>query len=372
MDIGKTSREPRRRSAAAPWAALLLAVAPLPGAREVSIPAIFGQVGTTAPTRLTSEGMAFDVREWAAVFLPLPGTAVLQVDYRVTGTVLLTWGSAEGTTTPSPHSPPWHHQVLKPGSGRVTLDFRTTSMWTPERVPFLYFEGDGGVVLTGLRTLSAPAGREAWTRERDEALRWAPIRIGHTTINLLDPPTWKESEGIFLFDVLGVAFVLLAVGGSIAWLAVRRRWVPGRFLAVAGVGISLAGNGVFLVRAWPDLALRPRLDTAERLRENFHLDPVVGALAALARESIRPGERVGVQVAPNDWFRWEAICFHLAPRPCVNVLPKAIAYDGLPGVERLVADQLDVVVYVNAGAPLLPGFSAVATIGPGLYLARRR
>jgi hypothetical protein len=340
--------------------------------REVPIGSIAGQVGATAPIRLTREGISFDVKEWIALVLPLPGTAVLEVDYRVAGIVLLTWGSAEGTTIPVPHSPPWHHEVLKPGPGRVTLEFRTTPMWEPDRVPLLYFEGTGSVVLTGLRVRQVAGGREAWIRERDDALRWAPIRIGHTTINLLDPPTWKESENLLLFEVLGVAFLLLAAGGALGWLAVRRRWTPAPFLAVAGVALALAGNAVLLVRAWPALALRPRFDTAERLRENFHLDPALGALTALARESIRPGERVGVQAAPSDWVSWETLCFHLAPRPCVQVLPKAIAYAGLPGVERLVADQLDVIVYVNAGAPLLPGFSAVASIGPGLYLARRR
>jgi hypothetical protein len=351
---------------------MLLAVAPLPGMREIPLVPVAAQLGATAPTRLTPEGISFDVNEWIGVFLPLPGTAVLEVDYRAAGIVLLTWGSAEGTTIPAPHSPPWHHQVLKPGPGRVTLDLRTTPMWTPDRVPVLYFEGTGSVVLTGLRVRQAAGGREAWIRERDEALRWAPIRIGHTTINLLGPPTWKDSEDLLLFEVLGVVFLILAAGGALAWLAARRRWAPAPFLAVAGVALTLAGNVVFLVRAWPALALRPRFDTSERLRENFHLDPAVGALAALARESIRPGERVGVQAAPNDWFPWEAICFHLAPNPCVRVLPKALVHEGLPGVERLVADQLDVVVYFEAREPLLPGFSPVAALGPSALVARRR
>ena len=172
--------------------------------------------------------------------------------------------------------------------------------------------------------------------------------------------------------MLGVAFVLLAVGGPLAWLALRRRWIPAPFLAVAGVALALAGNAVFLVRAWPALALRPRTDAGERLRENLHFAPALGALTALARESIGPGERVGVQAKPNDWFAWETVCFHLAPRPCVRVVPTAIAHEGLPGVERLVTDQLDVVVYLDAGAPLLPGFSSVASVGPGAFVARRR
>ena len=351
---------------------MLLAAAPLPGMRDVPIRSIAGNVGATAPTRLTPEGLSFDVMEPVALFLPLPGAEVLELDYRVRGIVLLTWGSADGAFTPSTRAPPWHHEVLKPGVGRMTLDFRTTRDWGPDAFPFLAFEGTGGVVLTGLRTLTPQGGREGSIRRRDEAIRFAPLRIGHTTINWIEPSHWSASRDLLLFEVLGVAFVLLAVGGPLAWLALRRRWIPAPFLAVAGVALALAGNAVFLVRAWPALALRPRTDAGERLRENLHFAPALGALTALARESIGPGERVGVQAKPNDWFAWETVCFHLAPRPCVRVVPTAIAHEGLPGVERLVTDQLDVVVYLDAGAPLLAGFTSVASVGPGAFVARRR
>jgi hypothetical protein len=372
MTTGTTRDGRRGGGAVATWAAMLLAAAPLPGMQEVPIRFVAENAGATAPLSLTPEGLAFDVREWVGLLLPLKGAEVLEIDYRVRGVLLLTWGSADGTGTPAPQSLPWHHEVLKPGAGTVTLDFRTTADWGPDRVPVLFFKGTAGVVLTGIRTLPAQGGREAAIRRADEALRLAPIRIGHTTINWLDPPMWKASEGILLFKVLGIAFALLAVGGSLAWLAFRRRWAPAPFLAVAGVAVALAGDAVFLVRAWPALALRPRKDAGERLRENLHFDPVLGALAALALESVRPGERVGVQVAANDWFGWETLCFHLAPRPCVRVVSTAMVHEGLPGVEPLRADQLDVVVYLYAGAPLLPGFSSVASIGPDAFVARRR
>jgi len=233
-------------------------------------------------------------------------------------------------------------------------------------------EGTGNLVLKRLWMRPAPASSEAWLRGLDEALRWAPMRIGHTSINFGVPPTWNASKGQLLFEVLGIGFLVLALVGSLAWLALRRRWRPAPFVAAAGVAAALAGNVVFLVRAWPALALRPVTDPGSRLRENFHMNPELGALAALARESIRPDQSVGIQTKASDWFAWETLCFHLAPRRCVRVVPEAVAFEGLSGSGRLAADQLDVVIFLHAGVPLLPGFAPVETMSQEAFVARRR
>lgn len=365
-------RERRGRRAIATWAAALLAAAPLPGAREVPFPSIADEIQSTTPLRLLPDGLAFTVEELAVVFLPLAGAGVVEIDYRSTGHLLLTWGSASGTTAPMPQTPPWHHERFAPGAGRATLDFRTTPAWGPDRVPFLLFEGTGDVVLTGLRVLPAPATPAGAIRTRDEALRWAPLRVGHTTINYLDLPRWVDSRDLSLTEVLGVAFLVATLGGILALLARGRGWRPAPVLAVAAAAGALAGNASFLVRAWPALQLAPVAGAEERLRTNLRLHPTAGALAALARDSVRPGERVAVQSGPGDWFVWETVCFHLQPRTCVRAVPGAADFAGLPGTEPVPADRVDVVVYHQAREPLLPGFEPVASLGPRAFVARRR
>lgn len=371
METETARRGGRDRRAVAAWAAVLLAAAPLPGAREIPISSIADELQATTPLRLLPDGVAFPVDGIAVVFLPLAGAGVVEIDYRATGHVLLTWGSAAGTRAPMPQTPPWHHERLVAGAGRATLDFRTTPAWGPDRVPFLFFEGTGDVVLTGLRVLAAPATPAGATRARDEALRWAPLRVGHTTINYLDLPRWKDSQDLSFTEVLGVAFLVATLGGILVLLARGRGWRPGPALAVAAAAGALAGNVSFLVRAWPALRLAPAVDAGERLRTNLALHPTAGALAALARDTVRPGERVAVQSGPGDWFVWESVCFHLQPRACVHVVPGATEFAGLPGTEPVPADRVDVVVYLQAREPLLPGFEPVASLGPRAFVARR-
>jgi hypothetical protein len=351
---------------------LLLAAAPLPGAREIPLRVLAPQIGATSPIRIEADGLRLDVDGRTGVFLPLAGAEVIEIDYRAAGPLLLTWLSATGTTTPMPRTPPWHHEALRQGPGRLALDMRATPAWSPDRVPFLLLEGSGSLVVTGMRVRPVPAGPAERRRSVDSAQLWGPLRIGHTTINWIDPPMWSLTDGVTLGERLGAAFVAAALAGALLVLALRRRWRPAAPIAVVAVACALAADAVFAVRAWPALNLAPPSDAGARLRRNLSFSPETGALAALARETLGPSERVGVQVAPEAWFAWETVCFHLAPRPCVRVDPAATVHEGLSGVHRLTAADLDAVVYSHAPTPLLPGFAPVARVGANAFVARRR
>ena len=365
-------REGLRSRRAATWATMLLAVAPLPGAREFQVRELASQIGATSPVRVTPEGMSVEVDGWVALFLPLAGAEILQIDYRSSGHVMLTWSSGSGDSAPPPQSPPWHRQTLAPGEGRVTLDLRTTPLWSVNRIPVLFLKGTGTVLVTGLRARPAAQDPAERTRSLDEALRWAPIRVGHTTINWIDSPVWSASRNLLWQDVLGVAFVLLAVVGALLWRAARRGWRPGPAIALAAVAAALAGDLVFAVRAAPALSLLPALDPEARLRRWTAFDPELGPLAALARGAIGPKERVGVLTAPPDWFAWETLCFHLSPRPCVRVIPGAPELSGLQGVDRLLPDQVDALIFFHGESPLPAGFTPVAVLDRNAFVARRR
>jgi len=361
----------RGRRAAA-WSAMLLAAAPLERARELPIPVLESQLASSVASRRVADGIALPVQGETGLVIPLPGVEALEIQYRSTGTLQITWTTTTVDHAPAPFETPWHHERVPPGRGRLVFDLRTTPHWRADRLPYFLLEGSGEFTVTGVRVRLATGDPATDTRSFDEAIRWSPIRLDHATVNRLGPPVWTASRGVLLLLVLGIAFLVGAVGGALAWLGFRKRWRPAPFLAVAGVACALAADGVFLVRAWPMLAFPPRLAAEDRLANDFALGPELGELTALARRSLRPGDRVGVQAKEPDWFAWETICFHLAPRPCVKVVPGATTYEGLSGVKHLTPGELDAVVYLHAGVPLLPGFGPAESLGPEAFVARRR
>ncbi|HET8725163.1 MAG TPA: hypothetical protein VFM53_13280, partial [Anaeromyxobacteraceae bacterium] len=237
--MARNDERPRgpKGSPLAAWMALV-AAATLPcvaagaptGMQEVPLGELEKGLGATGPVYRTADGLGFPVDEGYGLILPLQGAEWVEIDYRTTGTLLLTWGSADGTNLPSAKASPWHHRRLEPGAGRLTLDYRDTPGWGPAAIPFIYLEGSGSMALTGLRVRRVAPGSEAARRARDDAMRSAPLWIGHSTINWLDEAPWSESAGVSLAALLGGAFLLLGVGGAGAYAAARKRWLPAPFL----------------------------------------------------------------------------------------------------------------------------------------------
>lgn len=369
-----------RRLPTSALAAILIAASLLaaPGARaeeelrSVSLEALQGKLETQALHLVGPNGLEISVDGNTSVTLPL-NAQVLELDVEVSGPVLLTWAARSPGRTFRPFGPPWRHVTLPRQRERVRLDLRITDGWTPAARPTLGLTGAAVVIIHGIRVLPIARDPDDLLAAVDRAQRWAPEAIGHTTINFLTPSYWSYVNGTWLADVVAIAgaaafAVVLAAG----W-ALRRRLLAARALAAGCLVAAGLWDVHLLARFLPAFHLRPTLDVEERIRDHYDLAPDVGALAALARATIPPGERVGVMASQGNWFAPQTICFNLAPRPCVvltSLVPVA-EHRGISQVGYLSDDQLDAIV-AHRVAPLPPGFTPVAAIGKSAVVARRR
>jgi hypothetical protein len=306
----------------------------------------------------------------ALVILPLQGVEVLDLEYRAEGLLRLTWASAVDDNIIGPYGLLWRYVALAPGPGRVTLDMRITEGWTPTVRPVLLVYGTGRLVFTGLKVRPPSSTSQEALAGLDRARRFAPEPLGHVTINSLPRPMWRVSADETLWDRLGLTFLALALLSVAAAAALRRGPRPAAVLAAVVLLFVIASDAYMVVKLGPPLRLGLSLDPEERLRTGFPFAPEVGALAAVARATLRPTDRVAVYGRADDWFGPQTLCFHLAPRRCVIVKPGAPAR-GISGVDALGDGEVDAVVAFNPDVPIPAGLAQVARVSSNAYVARR-
>jgi hypothetical protein len=349
--------------ASAPWAS-----AAAPELRPVPLEALRGGIEGRGQFTLGEHRLDLEVNGYALVALPFAAQEV-EVEVEARGPVLVSWGTRAGNRV-RVYGPPWRYAPVPPSRATMPIDLRTGDGWTPSAQPVLMFLGGGTVVVHALRARPAPADPDEARAGYDRALLWAPESVGHTTINLLTPSFWRASRGTWLADVVaGAALVVFA--GMLAGVRLRQgRLRPGLALAAAGAFALAAWNTHFLVRFLPMANLSLELDPEERIRDNHYVNPEVGALAALARATLRPDERVGTMGRPNDWFGPQTLCFNLAPRRCAILRTGETEHRGISGVGRLRDDEIDAIVSIGVSLP--DGFVPVASVSPRAVVARRR
>jgi len=359
-----------RRGAAAALVALRMAV-PFPPAQEVSLDALVSLSKSTTlsnvPLTRVPSGIEIDVDGRAFLLLPFPGAVEIELECVSDGMLNVYRASESGMG-----EPPFRYSAIPRGTARLRFDLLESDKWTYRSRPVLLFDGSTRLSITGIHVRPPPRDPELLRTAIDRAAFWAPESIGHTTINFLTPTLWSVMDGIFLADVVaGSAVVVFAVALAGIRIA-RRRWNPGIALSIAALAAVAAQDAHFLVRLVPAVNLSLPADPEVRIRDNYYFAPEMGALASLARATIRHDETVGVVGAPDDWFAPQAMCFNLAPRQCGIVKPGETSYAGISGIGRLRLDEMDAIVYIGGRDPLPPGFGPVAGVGRRAFIARRQ
>jgi hypothetical protein len=345
------------------------AAAAEPELRPVPLDALRASV-TRIPHAFTERGLELGTEESLLLVLPFEAQ-VVELDVTASGIVQLTWAAKSPGFPYLPFGPPWRYVTLSPGRSTVSMDYRTAESWTTRAELQVGLTGPGSMIIHAMRALPLEPDPGRQRAAFDRARLWAPESIGHTTINFLTRSFWSASERVWLSDVVAVVAALAFLAALTVPLLLRRRPRPALALAIGGVVAIGLWDAHMLVRFLPAFELAPHLDPETRIRENYFVAPDVGAVAALARKTLGPAERVGVIGRQKDWFGPQAICFNLAPRPCVFMAPNEQVHHGIGGVGALRDDEIDAIVSLR-GDWTPPGFEREAAIGQLRYVARRR
>ncbi len=372
--MGPTGCRRRRTRLRASLLALVLASAPSRilaqrGFVAVPLDQVAARLDPSARGTFTPQGLRFDVAGPSQAVLPFAAEQ-LELELEANGPILLIWSVQVGST-PLPWGRPWRYQAAPDRPTTVKVDLKTVAGWTNAARPVLAFDGAGQVLVRAMRVLPPRADAEQARRDYDRARFWAPESVGPVLINAITPVFWSESRRTWFADVVALA-ALASFGLALGILRVRRgRSRPALALGAATLVALGLWNGHFLVRFLPMANLRPTPDPEARIRANYYYLPEFGALAALARATIGPDERVAAAGKAKSWFAPQTLCFDLAPRRCVILRPNEEVHAGISGVDRLRTSELDVIVSYR-GPELPPGFVPVAAVSPSSYIARRR
>jgi hypothetical protein len=367
------SRRPIRRAATAA-VALLAAAAPAlaranRGLETIPLEQLAARLDPSSRATLGPDGLRFDVDGPSRTILPFAAEE-LEMELQADGPILLIWAVQVGTQ-PTPWGRPWRYRTAPTAPTRVRVDLKTVAGWTPAARPAIGFDGSGHVLFRAIRARRPPADLDEARRAYDRARFWAPESPGPVLINAVSPVLWNESRGTWFADVVALAAAACAAGVLAAARWRTGRWSPPLALGAGAAVALLLWNGHFLFRFLPMANLRPTLDPEERIRANYYYLPEFAGLAALARATIGPGERVGVAGSPRGWFAPQTMCFNLAPRRCVILRPGEDVHHGVSGVGTLRTADVDVVVSYR-GTELPAGFERVSGVGLRAFIARRR
>jgi hypothetical protein len=364
-----------QRAALAGAAALAAALAVATPARAgddalVPIPldAVAGRLRATPGVHATPAGIevAVDGQEYLA--FPFAATG-LELDVEGQGPVLLTWASLNDGGA-ARFGPPWRYVRVPDGASTLRLDLLATAGWTPRSQPILFLDGAGRVVVRAIRARPPSPEPERNRAAYDAVRRWAPDSTSHSTINFLTPAYWSASDGTWFADVAAaVGLAALAVTLGVSRLR-GGRLRPRLAVAVGALAAFAVWDAQFAIRYLPMTRLAWEPDPDARVRDGYSFRPEFGALAALARTKLRPGDRVEVIARERDWFAGQTMCFNLAPRPCVFANPGTGLRRGISGVGKLEDGEIDAVVTIRNG-PLPPGFVEVGRVSPTLVVGRR-
>lgn len=334
---------------------------------EFNIPPVKGLYVTSAGLSINDEKVVLDIDKNAYLLLKIPHLSQLNIKYSTDSTFLLRYTTiVEPVYVIKPHM--LFSMKIGKGDGELHINLKDTINWEYDSYPYLIIEGTGKLVLERVNGLVV-SDRTSIKKEKDRAFFWRPEQVRPMTMNSLTPVYWSYTSGYLWPDVLAIFFCVVAIPVTLI-LYLKGRDFKKAFITLSIITV-IVFNVHFLIRFLPIVNVGFYLPNPEKIRKYYFREDF-GNLAAKARETVNASDKVAFIGAERDWFSKEALCFNIAPTPCVYYKPGSQKLTGLMDVYGIEKSDINVVVSYNPDYPLPPGFEKIVTFNKNSFIAGKR
>lgn len=351
------------------WAALLFSFV-LPeraNSAEIKIPALKGLFITEADLSIDGNKVILEVDKSAYLIVKVPHLSRLKIKYSTDSSFLLHYTTViEPVYVIKPHL--LFSKKINKQEGELILNLKDTINWDYNSYPYLIVEGTGKLVLEKI-SATVISDQSSVEKEKNRAFFWRSEQVRYTSMNFLTPAYWNYTTESFWPDVLAIGFFIITMP-VIGVLILKGKDFKKTFVTFSIITVIIF-NAHFLVRFLPIINVGFYLPSSEKIKKYYFREDF-GNLIAKARETVTASDKVAFMGFGPDWFSKEALCFNIAPIPCVYYKPGSEKLAGLMDAYWLDSSDINVIVSYNSDFPLPYGFQKVKTQNKNSFIARKK
>jgi len=344
-----------------------LAFAEFGNSAEFKIPPIKGLYITQAGLSIKDEKVVLDIDKNAYLILKVPHLSQLTIKYSTDSTFLLHYTTIiEPVYVIQPHM--LFSMKIRKGDGELHINFKDTINWEYDSYPYLIIKGTGKLVFEQVIG-SVVSDRSLIKKEKDRAFFWRPEQVRTMSMNSLTPVYWRYTSGYLWPDVLAILFCVIAIPVTLILYLNGRNFK--KAFTILSIITLIIYNAHFLIKFIPIVNVGFYLPNQEKIKKYYFREDF-GNIVAKARETVQSSDKVAFMGAERDWFSKEALCFNIAPTPCVYYKPDSEKLTGLMDVYGIMSSDINVVVSYNSDYALPPGFKKIITFNKNSFIAGKK
>lgn len=334
---------------------------------EIKIPPVKGLYITEGDLSIKDNKIVLKVDKNAYLIIKVPHLWQLKIKYSTNSAFLFHYTTVtEPIYTIKPHM--LFSQKIRKGDGEILINLKDTINWEYDSYPYIIIEGTGTLVFDEVHAFVV-SNKSSIEKEKNRAFFWRPEQVRSMSMNFLTPVYWKYTSSTFWPDVLAVLFLIVAVPVALVSF-IKGKGIRKTFITLSIVTVIIF-NMHFLVRFIPIVNVGFYLPNQEKIRKYYYREDF-GNLIAKTRETVVASDKVAFMGSETDWFSKEALCFNIAPTPCVYYQPGNKKLAGLMDAYWVKSSDINVIVSYNSQYELPAEFEKTIIQNKNSFIAKKR